>query len=145
MGANKMPSSGLPNSGKTVGDWMALSEYANANRFQRAAFDAGLIILNGYDTETEAEVRRFILNLNQGTIGLLNPSPDRVMQLVQLARTYGGDPSGLLHLRTKRAELSFDRGNHVLWYRAYVVGSAQEGWLTLAVWLREYGLEPGPV
>ncbi len=119
-----------------------LDELTRYEEFRRAARQQGFTIAGRGDAHGRV---LFVFDLNQGTVILVDPTPERVRQLVELARQYAQDPSfgeqqALLSLIACRSELEYDI---VSWERRYYVDhSCQSKWISLNQWLQENDQDP---
>lgn len=118
-----------------------LDELTRYEEFRRAARQQGFTIVGRGDAHGGA---MFEFDLNQGTVILVDPTPERVRQLVELARQYAQDPAygehqALLSLIARHIELEEDI---VYWKRRYYVEHSQDKWISLLQWLQENSQDP---
>lgn len=111
--------------------------------FRVRAIELGLSVTGSARDQTfKTGKRLFYFDLNQGPIELADPTPERVYQLVSLARAYADDASygehhALLGLVAQVKEL--DAGKQAIyWARAY--HASHEGRISLAGWLRQHDI-----
>lgn len=89
----------------------------------------------------------FVFDLSQGRI--ITPSePEKVMELVQLARDYAkrdqyGEHNSLLALVAPRDEVDYTSPCH--WSKLRYVNYNPKTWITLKEWLEQHGQNPDSI
>ena len=88
----------------------------------------------------------FFFDLNSGHLYMPDPTPERVMALVALARRYAASASdgvhrALLLLETRRASLTASQVTWDRWHHT-AAGTSGNPWVPLGVWLHEHDQHP---
>ena len=111
--------------------------------FRNQALDAGLIT-----QDYPLEAPSFNLDLNSGEINLTNPTPERLYELVKLARKNSehasyGEHNAILGLATFRDKLAdFNNGKYISWLRTYSFSrETEENMITAKQYLKEKGFD----
>ncbi len=111
--------------------------------FRNQALDSGLIT-----REYPLENPSFNLDLSSGEINLTNPTPERLYELVKLARKNSdrasyGEHNTILGLATFRDKLEdFNSTKYLSWLRTYsFLRETEENMVTVKQYLKENGFD----
>ena len=113
-----------------------------AKEFRRLAEEAGLIA--NYDN-IQPSTKYYNLSLHHGVIFLINPTPERLYELLKLARQCGddknfGEHNPLLALSIPIEQLNEDRTIGKYWYPIYSFDK-KDGWISIEEFLRDRGFD----
>ena len=107
--------------------------------FRKQAEELGLSLAN---SSSKDHNRVFMLDLNNAGTIYVPGHPEKVLELVKLARTYEkfeefGEHVAILNLFAKKQEL--EEESYINWYRPWLAnfGRPEDAWIQLGQWLQE--------